>query len=154
MANTGARGWCQLYDNIIIILYKWLGHSHKKNASKGFPGGSVVKNLPAMQETRDAGSIPGSGRSPGERNDNPLQYFCLGNPTDREACWATVHGGHKRVGHDLVTTQQEQSQLACPCGRPLSGILIVNMPCQKRDMNPKCILLFLVGFHISVYYER
>ena len=41
----------------------------------GFPGGSVVKNLPA--NTGDEGSIPGSGRSPGEGNGNPLQYFCL-----------------------------------------------------------------------------
>ena len=41
----------------------------------GFPGGSVVKNLPA--NTGDEGPIPGSGRSPGEGNGNPLQYFCL-----------------------------------------------------------------------------
>ena len=47
----------------------------------------------AMQEIReDAGSIPGWGRSPGEGNGNPLQDSCLGNPMDREACWATVHG--------------------------------------------------------------
>ena len=43
----------------------------------------------------DAGSIPGSGRSPGEGNGNPLQCSCLGNPMDRGAWWATVHGGHK-----------------------------------------------------------
>ena len=41
---------------------------------------------------RDRGSIPESGRSPGEGNDNPLQYSCLKNPMDRGACWATVHG--------------------------------------------------------------
>ena len=56
----------------------------------GFPGGSVLKNLPATVE--DAGSIPGLGRSPGEGNGNPLQYSCLGNVMDREAWWATVHG--------------------------------------------------------------
>ena len=39
----------------------------------------------------DPGSIPGSGRSPGEGNGNPFQYSCLENPVDREACWATVH---------------------------------------------------------------
>ena len=39
----------------------------------------------------DPGSIPGSGRSPGEGNDNPLPYSCLGNPMDRGAWWATVH---------------------------------------------------------------
>ena len=40
----------------------------------------------------DQGSIPGSGRSPGEGNGNPLQYSCLENPTDRGAWYATVHG--------------------------------------------------------------
>ena len=50
----------------------------------------TVKNLSIMQETW--GSIPGLGRSPGEGNGNPLQYSCLGNPMDRGAWWATVHG--------------------------------------------------------------
>ena len=42
--------------------------------------------------TGDAGSIPGSGRHPGGGKGNPLQYSCLGNPMDRGALWATVHG--------------------------------------------------------------
>ena len=46
----------------------------------GFPGGSVVKNLPANAE--DVGSVPGSGRSPGEGNGNPLQYSCLEHSMD------------------------------------------------------------------------
>ena len=50
---------------------------------KGFPGDSVVKNLTA--NARDTVSIPGSGRSFGEGNGNPLQYFCLENPMDRGA---------------------------------------------------------------------
>ena len=59
----------------------------------GFPGGAVIKNLLAISgDTRDAGSIPGSGRSPGVGNSNPLQYSCLGNPMDRQAWWAAVHG--------------------------------------------------------------
>ena len=57
---------------------------------QGFPGGSVVKNLPA--NARDMASIPGSGISPEEGIGNPLQYFSLGNPIDRGAWWATVHG--------------------------------------------------------------
>ena len=56
----------------------------------GFPDGSVVKNPPT--NGGDAGSIPGSGRSPGDGNGNSLQYSCLENPMDREAWWATVHG--------------------------------------------------------------
>ena len=62
------------------------------NLGFGFPGGSVVKNLPTKQET---GLIPGLGRSPGEENGNPLQYPCLGNPIDRGAWWATDHGAAK-----------------------------------------------------------
>ena len=42
--------------------------------------------------TGDLGSIPGSGRSPGEGHGNPLQYSCLENPVDRGAQWAIVHG--------------------------------------------------------------
>ena len=56
----------------------------------GFPGGRVLKNPPA--NAGDVSSISGSGRSPGEGNGNPLQYCCLGNPMDRAAWWATVHG--------------------------------------------------------------
>ena len=56
-------------------------------------GGSVVKNPPANAgDPRDANLIPGSGRSPGEGNSNPLQYSCLGNPTYRGTWQGTVHG--------------------------------------------------------------
>ena len=52
----------------------------------------MVKNSPANAgDVRDAGLIPGLGRSPGEGNGNPLQYSCLEGPTDRVAWWATVH---------------------------------------------------------------
>ena len=56
----------------------------------GFPGGSEVKV--SACNMGDLGSIPGSGRSPGEGTGNLLQYSCLENPTDGEAWWATVHG--------------------------------------------------------------
>ena len=57
----------------------------------GFPVGSVVNNLPANEgDTRDAGSIPGLGRSPGGRNGNLLWYSCLENCMDRGDWWATV----------------------------------------------------------------
>ena len=52
----------------------------------------MLKNLPASGgDAGDVGSIPGSGRSPGRGNGNPLQYSCLGNPMDRGAWQATVH---------------------------------------------------------------
>ena len=66
----------------------------------GFPGGSVVKNLPANAE--DSGSVPVLGRFPGEGIGNPLQYSSLGNPMDRGAWGATVHA----VAKKLDTTEQ------------------------------------------------
>ena len=67
----------------------------------GFPGGSVVKNLPA--NAGDECSIPGSGRSPGEGNGNPHQYSCLENSMDRGAWWAIYSPQCFRLGHDWVT---------------------------------------------------
>ena len=64
------------------------------------PSGSVVKNPPA--NAGDMGSIPACRRSPGEGNGNLLQYSCLGNPTDRGAEWATVHG----IAEESDVTQQ------------------------------------------------
>ena len=59
----------------------------------GFPGGSVVKNLPANAgETGDVLLSLGQEESPGGGNGNPLQYSCLENPMDRGAWQATVHG--------------------------------------------------------------
>ena len=62
-----------------------------KYFSRGFPGGSDGKE--SAWSAADPGSIPGSGRSPGERNSNPLQYYsCPENPMDGGALRATVHG--------------------------------------------------------------
>ena len=76
----------------ITKSWTWLSDWTELNPIHGFPGGSVVKNLPA-----NASLIPGSGRSPGEGNGNPLQYSCLGNPMDRGAWWPTVHGVTKEL---------------------------------------------------------
>ena len=56
----------------------------------GFPGSS--DGQASAYNAGDLGSIPGSGRPPGEGNGNPLQYSCLENPMDQGAWWATVHG--------------------------------------------------------------
>ena len=60
-----------------------------KSIRRGFPGGSLVKNPPA--NAGNAGSIPGSGRSPGEENGNPLQDACLGNSWTEEPGGLPVH---------------------------------------------------------------
>ena len=57
--------------------------------TKAFPGGSAGKA--SAYNAGDLGSIPGSGRSPGEGNGNPLPYSCLRNPMDGGTWWATVH---------------------------------------------------------------
>ena len=60
----------------------------------GFPGDQCGKE--SSCNVRDASLVPGSRRSPGEGNGNPLQYSCLGNPMDRGAWQATVHGVAKK----------------------------------------------------------
>ena len=70
----------------------------------------MIKNQSANAgDTRDAGFIPGSGRSPGEENGNPLQHSCLGDPTDRGAWQATVHGVRKESDMTEVTSVQFRS---------------------------------------------
>ena len=75
---------------------------HPSRVNMGFPGGTVVKILSANAgDARDAGLIPGLGRSPRVRNGNPFQYSCLENSMDRKAWWAAVHG----VAKELDMTQ-------------------------------------------------
>ena len=86
--------------------YKWCDLA-KIHIWRGFPGSSVVKNpLANAGDAGDGGSIPRLGRCLGGGNGNPLQYSCLGNPMDRGAWWATVHGVTKSQTRlsDLTTT--------------------------------------------------
>ena len=85
MARCGhfcSRLHCYKWESTLLILF--MMHN------KGFPGSFVVKNPPAC--AGNMGSIPGSGRSTGEGNGNPLQCSCLGNPMDMGVCWATAQG--------------------------------------------------------------
>ena len=75
-----------------------------------FPGDSVVKDPPAMQGCqRPRGSIPGLGKSPRGGNGNPFQYSCLGNPMERGAWQATVHGVAKET--DTLATKTTTTKL-------------------------------------------
>ena len=85
----GPWGCDAIFLSSIPVLFK----SELARVPWGFPGGSVVKNLPVNAGNLDL--IPGSGRSPREGNGNPLQYSCLGNPMDRGARWASPWG-HKK----------------------------------------------------------
>ena len=84
----------------------------------------MIKNPPANAgDIRDAGSIPGPGRSPGGGHGNPLQCSCLENPMDRGAWWATVHGVTKnwtqlsdlaRTAHSFnKPTERKESDKIC-----------------------------------------
>ena len=75
----------------------------------------MVKNLPA--NAGEVNLISGSGRSPGEENSKPFQYSCLGNPKDRRAWLATVHGGHKESDTtELLNTHSTVHKCAyVPC---------------------------------------
>ena len=89
---------------------------------RGFPGGSVVKKNPLANvgAIGDTGSIPGSGGSLGKGNDNPLQYSCLENPTDRGVWWATVH----RIAQSQTELKRLSTQHAhalSNCGDRASG---------------------------------
>ena len=92
----------------------------------GFPGGSNGKESPC--NTGEPGSIPGSGRSPGERNGYPFQYSCLENSRDRGAWWATVHGVTKSQT-DTVYTQ-------CALKRPWACWLQLTFPDPDTRTSP------------------
>ena len=83
--------WCSVTSNCDHqprITHPWV-----KPGKWGFPGGSVVKNLPASAgDAGDSSLVPGLGRSPGGGNGNPFQYSCLENPMDRQAWQSPVNG--------------------------------------------------------------
>ena len=68
----------------------------------------MLNNLSAKAGgARDAGSVLGSGRSPGVGHDNPVQYSCLENSTDRGGCWATIHGVAKELDRTEHSTAHQ-----------------------------------------------
>ena len=71
---------------------QWMGRqiNGESERDKGLPWWLSGKESPAS--AGDAGSVPELGRSPGEGNGNPLQYYCLGDPLERGAWWVIVHG--------------------------------------------------------------
>ena len=81
----------RLFESFLVTRAKLFVFKWRKERS--FPGGSVVKNPPGNPgDTEDTDLIPGSGISPGEGNDKPLQYCCLGNSMGRGTLLATGHG--------------------------------------------------------------
>ena len=95
-------GWHIAFSHWLLLFSNM--HLRFPHVLSGFLRGSVVNNLPA--NAADEGLIPGWGRSPSEGNDNQFYCSCLGNPTDRGAWHAALHGC-TRVGHGLATKQQQ-----------------------------------------------
>ena len=98
-----------------------------------FPGGSDGKV--SVYNAGDQGSIPGLGRSPGEGNGNPLQYYCLENPMDRGAWQGTVHG--------VAKSRTRLSDFTFTSRNQVLSLLAVSFICKSQVMLHKQFLLVL-----------
>ena len=93
----------------------------------------MVENLPAnAEDMRDAGSIPGSGRSLAGEHDNPLQYSCLENPMDRGAWQAMVHRVTKNQTRLKQLSSNSSSRYSIGVGFPGSSV-VKNLPANAGD---------------------
>ena len=103
--------YCIHCSTIHSTVYYWVPNLY----TVGFPGDLVLKNPPA--DAGDMGSIPVSGRSSGEGNDNPSWYSCLGNPMNRRTSWATVNGFAKdwtRLSDERRVKSESDVAQSCP----------------------------------------
>ena len=145
--RDGVAWWAAVYGLAQSRTWlKWLSSS-----SSELPEWAVIENMPAnVGDTRDVGSIPGSGRSPGIRNDNPFQYRCLENSTGKGASRATVHG----VAKESDTTKHAHMCLGCAwidraiwCPRWLMVFI-------KQRQECGCCTLENVIFHCQGYKPK
>ena len=114
--------------------------------STGFWGGAVVKKQPV--NSGDTGSIPGSRRSPGVRNGNPLQYSCLENSTNRGAWWARVHGVSKSWTW-LSTSMHTHTHLSLVNIMKYTCILTIDIIYNILSI---LILVYSLGKYKYIYY--
>ena len=115
-----------------------MGFAGSYGSLLGFPGGSEF-NVSAYN-VGDLGSIPGSGRSPGEGNGNPLEYSCLENPMDRGACWPTVHEVTKSRTQLRDFTQFNSLKMAVlfPVFKGISTLFSKNSGCTSLHSHKRC----------------
>ena len=143
-----------LYSTFLLVIYFAHGSVYM-----GFPGGSVVKNLPANAgDIRNTSLIPELRRSSEGGHGNPLQYSCLENSRDRGAWQATGSpGGSQRIGHywsdlahmHVVYTYQYYSLNS---SHPL-------LPLLCKPLTPACVWLFLIKLgpfsnHLSLNFKE
>ena len=140
--------------HLILNVYQFLPYSKVKQFyvyisplffSKGFLGGTVVKNLPANAgDAGGSGLIPGSGRSPGVGNGNPLWHSCLENAKDRGAWQATVYG--------VIKSQTQLSMHVIPIS--ISRLFQFSFPLRSPQSIEQSSPCYTVGFHqLSVLYR-
>ena len=123
-----------------------------------FHGGSDGKV--SAYNAGDPGSIPGSGRSPGERNGNQLQYSCLENPMDGGVWWATVHGVAKSwtllstftslhpVSHRGYNILHSHQKCAMFIISTHSLRHLLSLFCFDNSQSGKCEVTFHCGYHL------
>ena len=103
-----------------------------------------VKNAYQRGDTGDTGLIPGSGRSHGGGNGNPLQYSCLESPTDRGAWWATVHEVAESQTRLLITyTYTEENEESRCILLEISYFIKESCRMKREEKERKCLLNFL-----------
>ena len=117
---TNSVGGCHfLYSFFSIYFFNISDDGH---SDWGFPGGTVVKNLPGNEgDAKDAGLIPGLARSPEGGNGNALQYSCLENSMDRGAWWATAQGIAKELDMtEHACTYSDECEVISHCSFDLN----------------------------------
>ena len=129
----------------MILIWNDYSYSWIKCAMFLIGSFSVVKNLPAKAgDKRDVGSVPGSGRSPGEGHGNPLQYSCLENSMDGGAWWATVHGFTE-------SDMTERLHFNCKHWRKKSFIVITHLNYTNATIG--LLSSRLLNVHLTVKYS-
>ena len=118
---------------VLVILYLVQVYFRRDTIIQYFPGGSDSKS--SVYNVGDLGSIPGSGRSPGEGNGNPRQYYCLENPMDGGAWWVTVHGVAKSqtwLSNSIIIQVAD-----CSSSKPIFKIFVYFSVCIKASISKK-----------------
>ena len=120
---------------IVLTFAQMIKKKKKKQNFQclGFLGGSEVKA--SASNAGDLGSVPGSGRSPGEGNDNPLQYSCLENPMDGGALQATIHG---------VAKSQTR----------LTSLSLFQCSAQLKTVAPNCASGYCILYSHILHYKH
>ena len=135
-------GFCSLYSNLFSEFSDWINFTEVSQNlcfQQWLSSRESSCNAGDLQE--NVGLIPGSGRSPGERNGNPLRSFCLENSMERGAWWATVHGVTREQLNNNNRSQSSPA-LLCLLLSPASEFLILVVVIFSSQI---CIYFFMLS---------